>query len=100
MTSVNATEKANHWQSLQGKELDREQEDNENLAFCDEQENLFRQKCKKAREDVQQMEVRKIELEGVVERTRRLCRTEIEYWDDGDFTFWELYNGNVPLNYF
>ena len=95
MDSVSATDKAENWQALNNKDLDREREDQENLDFCDEREFIFRKKCKKARQDVRELEARKAELEAIVDRTTRLCRTEIEYWEEGDIEFWQQYQGKV-----
>ena len=93
MNSVTPSDKAENWNALNGKDLDREKEDQENLDFCDEREMLFRHKCKKARTDVRSLEERRTELELIVDRTKRLRRTEVEYWEDGDLDFWIRYAG-------
>ena len=93
MNSVTPSDKAANWQTLNGKDLDREKEDQENLEFCDARELVFRRKCKKAREDVTSLEERRSALEEIVERTKRLRRTEVEYWEEGDLDFWIRYTG-------
>ena len=93
MDSVTATDKALNWQALNAKNLDREKEDNENLEFCDERELICRNKCRKAREDVRALQAQQIELEGIVERTKRLRRTEIDYWEEGDLEFFMRFLG-------
>ena len=95
MNSVTATDKAENWQALNGKDLDREAEDAENLEYCDEQELVFRLKCKKARNDVRELNRRRDELEAIVDRTKRLCRTEVEFWEEDDLPFWLKYMGNL-----
>ena len=98
MNSVTATDKARHWQDINGGDLDREKEDQENLDFCDQRELLFRRKNKRAREDVCDLERQRDQLQLVVDRTKRLQRTEIEYWEEGDLEFWTEYMGNIlPL---
>ena len=88
MDSVSATVKALNWQAINSKDIDRERDDAENLEFCDEREFEFRRKCKKAKADVRELERQIKGLEAIVERTKRLRRTEIDYWEDGDLEFW------------
>ena len=95
MDSVKPTEIASNWENFYASELDREKEDEENLAFYDEREQLARKEVKQARDDVRDLEIRKGDLQEEVNRCKRLQRTEKKFWQAGDEEFFDSVQGSL-----
>ena len=93
MNSVTALDKAMNYSSVYAEEHERELEDQENLAFYIEREGVVREKTKRARKRVRDLQAQEAELEASVERLKRIRRTKPEFWLDDDFTWWNNVRG-------
>ena len=87
MDSVKPSEVANSFESYYKHELDREREDDENIKFYDERENITRAQVRTTREDIRDLEARRTEYEASVRHSRHLQRTETEFWTPEDYEF-------------
>ena len=88
MDSVKASDMAANWGTFYARDLDREKEDDENLAFYDERESLTRRETKEARDDVRNLQARRVELQAEVKRARTLQRTETKFWSASDIEWY------------
>ena len=94
MSSVTASEKAANWQDLFAEEIDREQEDKENLEFFDEREKVSRMQTRAARLEIRALQAEVDEWSAICDRTETLERLDLDYWTDDDVAFCKKIRGN------
>lgn len=95
MNSVTATEKAKNYDLAYSEEVEREREDQENLTFYEQREALVRNKSKRARERVLELQQRENQLEISIDRLKRLRRTKSEFWSSEDLEWWQRTRGII-----
>ena len=95
MDSVDFKENAASFEALFAKELDREEEDRENLELYDEREAYFRTETKVARLKIKRLQRRLIELKAIRDRCDRLVKTRRDCWSQEDEAFWLETRGDI-----
>ena len=93
MESVDFKKKAANFEAFRADELDREEEDRENLEFYDEREAYFRSETKLARQKIKRLQSRISELKAIRDRCTRLVRTRLDCWSREDVAFWAQTRG-------
>ena len=97
MESIDFKEKAANFEAFRADELDREEEDRENLEFYDERESYFRSETKLARQKIKRLQRRLLELKTIRDRCSRLVKTRKDCWSAEDVSFWLKTRGDTSF---